>query len=184
MKRGYQEIESELRPEEDDGPTPHGPESVLHAAERRMASEIYGLIVASSVLAVGYSTDGIRGVAGSVLSTLIVYWLAESYAHIMAMRHIRGRRINWRHARHELRTGWPLVSASFIPLLAVIVAGSVGASVSNAQTVGLIAATVLLFISGWISSRNSDLHGIKRLLIALLAAAFGGALIILKAALH
>jgi hypothetical protein len=152
--------------------------------ERRLASEIYGLIVASSVLAAGADDDDIAHVSLSVLVTLVVYWLAETYAHVMALRHVRGRRIGWAEARHDLRTGWPLVSASFVPLIAVVIAALLGTSVGTAQTVGLTCATLLLFSSGWIAGRRGGLTGWQRLLGATIAAGFGVALIALKTALH
>jgi hypothetical protein len=155
-----------------------------HETEIRLTSEIYGLIVASSVLAAGAEDDDIVHVSMSVLVTLVVYWLAETYAHAMAVRHVKGQRIGWAEARHDLRAGWPLVSASFVPLIAVVITAVLGASVSTAQTVGLVCATLLLFSSGWVAGRRGGLTGFRLLLSALIAAAFGVALIGLKAALH
>lgn len=149
-----------------------------------MASEIYGLIVASSVLAAGADDDDIVHVALSVLVTLVVYWLAETYAHMMAVRHVRGKRTSWPQARSDLRNGWPLVSASFTPLLAVVAAAILGADVSTAQTVGMICASALLFGSGFIAGRRRGLTGIRLVLAALVAASFGIVLIGLKSALH
>ena len=149
-----------------------------------MASEIYGLIIASSVLAAGADDDNIAHVALSVLVTLVIYWLAEVYSHVLAAQRVRGKRIDWSHAAGELRTGWPLVSASFIPLLAVVVTAILGFGVSTAQTIGMICATVLLFGSGFMAARRSGLTGVKPLLAALVAAALGAALIGLKTTLH
>lgn len=150
-----------------------------------MASEIYGLIVASSVLAASdHEEEDVVEVALAVLVTLVVYWLAEAYAHVMAARHVRGERIRWSQATSTLRAGWPLVSASFTPLIAVVVSAVLGADVFEAQTVGMICATVLLFISGWVAGRRNGMTGFRRLGSALVAATFGLALIGLKAALH
>jgi hypothetical protein len=154
------------------------------AIEIRMASEIYGLIVASSVLAAGTHDDDVLHVALAVLITLVVYWLAETYAHVIAASHIRGRRLSWARARYELRAGWPLVSASFTPLIVVVVTAAIGADINAAQVAGLICATVLLFISGWIAGRSVGATRFRRLLAALVAASFGLILIALKAALH
>jgi len=156
----------------------------VHTTEARLASEIYGLIVASSVLAAGAEDDDIAHVALSVLITLVVYWLAETYAHIMAAQHVRGERLQWAQTRHDLRNGWPLVSASFVPLLAVVISAGLGAGVGRAQTVGLICATVLLFVSGFAAGRRRGLTGFQQILAALIAAGFGVALIGLKSALH
>jgi hypothetical protein len=152
-----------------------------HATEQRMASEIYGLIIASSVLAAGADDEDITHVALSVLVTLVVYWLAEAYAHSIAAWRVHGRRSR---VFRELRSGWPLVSASFIPLLAVMLTALFGASVGAAQVVGMICATVLLFGSGWVAARDNELAGYRRLLSGLLAASLGIVLIVLKSLLH
>jgi hypothetical protein len=153
----------------------------VHATEQRMASEIYGLIVASSVLAAGSDDEDIAHVALSVLVTLVVYWLAEAYAHTIAAHHVRGGRSR---LFHELRSGWPLVSASFLPLLTVLLAAVFGASVSVAQTVGMICATALLGASGWIAAGRNGLSGLTRFGLSLLAAGLGVILIVLKSVLH
>ena len=155
-----------------------------HEAERRLSSEIYGLIIASSVLAASADDDDIVHVAGSVLGTLLVYWLAETYAHVMAARHVTGRSSAWTAVRHDLRTGWPLVSASFIPLIVVVLAAIVGADVEIAETAGLICATVLLFASGWVAGRRRGSTGFGLFGGAVAAACFGVVLVGLKATLH
>jgi hypothetical protein len=154
------------------------------AAERRMASEIYGLIIASSVLAAGDYDEDIVDVSVSVLVTLVVYWLAEAYAHVLAARHARGHLVRWPRLSRTLRAGWPLVSASFLPLVAVVGSAILGADVPTAQTVGMLCATVLLFGTGWVAAARSRMGYLQRLLSALVAAGFGVALIALKAALH
>ncbi len=155
-----------------------------HQTERRLASEIYGLIVASSVLAAGAEDDNIVRVAVSVLVTLVVYWLAETYAHAMALRHVRAQSIDWAQTRLDLRLSFPLVSASFVPLVTVILAAAFGASVSTAQTVGLTCATILLFTSGLVAGRRRNLTGFRLIFGAVVAASFGVVLIALKTGLH
>jgi hypothetical protein len=159
-------------------------ESSTETTEIRIASAIYGLIVASSVLAAGASDEDIEHVALSVVTTLVIYWLAEKYSHLMAVQHVRGQPLRWAKVRHDLRNGWPLVSASFTPLIVVVVATISGVGVNEAQTLGLICATVLLFASGYVAGRRSGWTGIQRILGALIAAGFGLALIVLKSALH
>jgi hypothetical protein len=154
------------------------------ASEIRTASEIYGLIVASSVLAAGTHDEDVLHLALAVLITLLVYWLAETYAHVMAASHVRGRGLSWARGRHELQAGWPLVSASFTPLIVVVVTAVLGADINTAQIAGLICATILLFISGWIAGGRVGVTGFRRLVAALVAASFGLILIGLKAALH
>jgi hypothetical protein len=102
----------------------------------------------------------------------------------MAARHVRGQPLPWAQTRRDLRDGWPLVSASFTPLIAVVAAALVGASIDTAQTVGLICASVLLLGSGFVAGRRAGLTGFRLVLAALTAASFGVVLIGLKSAIH
>jgi hypothetical protein len=68
-------------------------------------------------------------VAVSVLVTVLVYWVAESYAHALARRAVTQTQLGWSGTRAILSQGWPMVSASYIPLAALLVMGALGASV-------------------------------------------------------
>jgi hypothetical protein len=56
---------------------------------------------------------------------------------------------------------WPMVSASFAPLLAVMVVLTTlaGASALTAANVGLVVAMALLTIHGWLGARLSFRDG-------------------------
>src|SRR5215212_6840324 len=97
--------------------------------EESTAAGIYGVIVASAVMAASHA-ERIVAVAVAVLVTLVVYWSAERYARLVAARIHDGRRPSWHQVRHELTHGWEILSASTIPLIVLVVAGVLlGASV-------------------------------------------------------
>jgi hypothetical protein len=73
-----------------------------------------------------------------------------------------------------------MVSASYAPLLALLLARLAGASSLAAANVGLVAATVLLMIHGWSAARSSQLHGWRLLLATAVAAGLGLVMIGLK----
>ena len=76
----------------------------------------------------------------AVLITLVVYWLAEEYAEILGEHLAGGRLPTWRYALAALAATWPMVGASFLPLLLVVLCWLLGAAPSAAANVGLIAA--------------------------------------------
>jgi len=86
--------------------------------------------------------------------------------------------------RRHLGNGWELVSASFLPLAVLLVAGLLGTTVSTAVLAALICATVLLSAAGWRVGRQAGLTRRSRLLSAMCSGAFGGAMILLKSLLH
>ena len=74
-----------------------GPEADVSPQARRMLAEetrtangIYGIIVGSAVL-VSVHGSTVTQLAVAVLGTLVIYWVAERYAHVMARRIVTPR---------------------------------------------------------------------------------------------
>ena len=111
---------------------------------------------------------------------MVVYWLAEEYAEILGEQAAGGRLPGWAYIRGALVATWPMVSASFVPLLALVLSRLAGASALTAANVGLVAAIVLLTIHGWLAGRSAQLHGRKLLFATSVAAALGLVMILLK----
>lgn len=79
-----------------------------------------------------------------------------------------------------LSSTWPMVSASYVPLLALVLAHVAGGSALTAANVGLALAIVLLTIHGWSAGRAARLRGRQLLLSTSVAAALGVVMILLK----
>jgi hypothetical protein len=159
------------------------PLRLTRATEESTAAGIYGLIVASSVMAAAHVRTAV-GLDLAVLVTLIVYWGAERYARVVAQRIHDGHRPDRSQLRRELTTGWAMVSTSTVPLVVLIVARLVGAGLTAAILSALICSTVLLAIAGWEIGRDGKLSRGERVASAATAATFGVALIVLKMLLH
>jgi hypothetical protein len=114
-----------------------------------------------------------------VLVTLLVYWAAEGYAELLGEAHA-GHLPTWGQVRASLATIWPMVSASYVPLLSLLVARVLGADTKTAATVALVVAVVLLLVQGWTGGRASQLRGLRLLAVTLIAGAFGVVMILLK----
>jgi hypothetical protein len=145
------------------------------------ASGIYGLIVTASVIAAG--TDLRTGpLALTVFVTLVVYWLAEEYAGLVEHASA-GHLPSWARARAALKAKWPIVSASYIPLVTLLLARLLGAEPSTAALIALVVITALLMLYGWRACRASGLHGFPLVGMTLLAGTLGLLMIVLKFAL-
>lgn len=157
-------------------------------AARRRSSEvwtadgIYGVVVGAAVMAASHAPN-VLGVAVAVLVTLVVYWAAERYARVIADRVARGRRPAWSDLKAELTDGWEIVTTSTLPLLVLVGAGLLGASVPAAVLAGLICSTALLCLVGWEIGRVG-LSTRERLVSAAAAGLLGACMIVLKMALH
>jgi hypothetical protein len=73
-----------------------------------------------------------------------------------------------------------MVSASYAPLLAVVLATVAGTSELTAANVGLVVAMVLLTIHGRLAGRAAQLQGGKLLVATSIAAGLGLVMILLK----
>ena len=151
--------------------------------EEATAAGIYGVIVCSAVMAASHA-DSAAAVCISVVVTLVVYWAAERYARLVAERIHRGHRPSWAQVRHQLASGWEIVTASTLPLVVLAALGFLGAPVRNAVLWALGVSTVLLCLAGWEIGREGRLAPLERLATAAVAGAFGAAMILLKALLH
>jgi positive regulator of sigma E activity len=146
-------------------------------------SGIYGTIICASVMAAASEVDRTAEVAITVVVTVLVYWIAERWSHILAAG-IRGRRVSRREALHMLAEGWPMVQASYLPLVALLLAWMLGADTAAAVDIALAATALLLTGLGWIAAHRGGRTGWAVVGSALLTGALGVVLIGLKALLH
>jgi hypothetical protein len=155
------------------------PDAAGISAQRRAAG-IYGAIITAAIIAAVGNHLPTLALAVSVVITLVVYWVAEVYAELVGEHTERGQLPAWPQIRAALAAQWPMVSASFIPLLVLILARVAGASVSVAANVGLAAAIVLLAFHGWTVGRASHLRGRQLLAATSVAVALGLVMVVLK----
>jgi hypothetical protein len=134
----------------DDTPPPAPDQS----AARRRSAGIYGTIVASAVLAAGGAHLRTVPLAITVVVTLLVYWAAEGYAELLGEHAHAGHLPTRTQVRGSLAAIWPMVSASYVPLLALLVARVLGAGTKTAATVALVVAIALLLVQGWMGGRG------------------------------
>jgi hypothetical protein len=147
---------------------------------RRRAAGIYGAIVTAAIITATGGELPTAALVVAVVVTLLVYWLAEEYAELLGEQAEGGRLPTWPYIRGVLASTWPMVTASYLPLLALVVARLAGASALAAANVGLAVAIVLLMVHGWTAGRSAHLHGRQLLLSASVAAALGIVMILLK----
>jgi len=115
-----------------------------------------------------------------VVVTLLVYWVAEEYAEVIGEQAEGGRLPTWASIRGMLASTWPMVTASYVPLLALVLAHLAGASGLTAANVGLAVAIAALTFHGWSAGRAAQLHGRQLPLATSVAAGLGIVMILLK----
>jgi hypothetical protein len=159
-----------------------GPEFLhpVRSPGRRRAVGIYGTIVTAAILSSAGDRLSAPDLVVSIVVTLFVYWIAEEYAEILGEQLAGGHLPTWPYVRAALVATWPMVSASFVPILFLILAWLLGASAPAAANAGLGAAVVELVLYGWSAGRAARLRGKQQLAVASAAAALGLLMVGLK----
>jgi hypothetical protein len=147
---------------------------------RRRAAGIYGAIITAAILDTAGGHVSTAALVVSVVVTLLVYWIAEEYAEVLGEQTSGGHLPSRASIQGALISTWPMVTASYLPLLAVVLAAVFGASKLTAANVGLVVAVVLLTVHGWLAGRAAQLRGRKLLFATSAAAGLGLVMILLK----
>jgi hypothetical protein len=149
-------------------------------ARRRRAAGIYGAIITAAILAAAGGHLPTVALVVAVVVTLLVYWLAEEYAELLGEQATGGVLPSRAYVRQALAATWPMVSASYLPLLALVLAWAAGVSSSVAANVGLVATILLLIAHAWIAGRAAKLRGWRLFFAVSVAAALGLTMVALK----
>jgi hypothetical protein len=147
---------------------------------------IYGLILATSVIAVSreYDSSNASSVGITVLVTGLVFWLAHVYARVLSRSVTRHRMLSRSEVREVLRHDWPLVEVT-APLLVILALGVLDfVPDSTATLLAMIAALVELAATGAYAAylRGARLPG--ALVSAAVAVFLGTAVVLLKVLVH
>ena len=149
-------------------------------SRRRRAAGIYGAIITAAILDTAGGRLPTDALVAAVVGTLMVYWLAEEYADLLGEQVESGAIPTWDFIRGRLYATWPMVSASYLPLLALVLARVAGLSAFAAANVGLVTAVLVLMVHAWAAGRSARLRGRQLLVTTSIAAGLGLAMILLK----
>jgi hypothetical protein len=151
--------------------------------ERELADAIHGTVVGSAVMMAASLYGSLGKVVIAVVGTLLVYWVAERYAEILASgvhgpAHDRSRIVG------ALRRGWPMLQSSYTPVIVLLATSALGAELRAAVLAALGVSTALLAGLGYEAARRSGAQVAAALGWAAGTALLGVAVIALKLALH
>jgi hypothetical protein len=147
---------------------------------------IYGLVLATSVIAVSqeYESQRAGAVAVTVLVTSIVFWLAHVYARILARAAAGDRWPTRAEMREVMRHDWPLVEVA-LPLVLVMMLGVVGLLADRtAVALAVAMALVELALVGAYAAATSGSRLPGVVLSSAVAVALGSIVVLLKALAH
>lgn len=162
--------------------------SITPGVARVLMSEeaIYGLILVSGMIVVSGSLVGTSVNAFlTVAVTVVVFYVAHVYAGTLGRLAISDGRAGLRASlRASARQSAGMLLASLVPLLILLLGTTDLVDDQTSLWAALIVNTLLLGALGWIAVARWSTHWLPRIISAVVTAAFGGILIILKAFVH
>ncbi|GAA2970177.1 hypothetical protein GCM10010460_00710 [Microbacterium terrae] len=147
---------------------------------------IYGLILVSGMIVVAGSDDGRSlSVLVTVAVTVLVFYAAHVYAGALGrLAATDGSGGLGTSLRAAARQSSGMLAAS-VPAIIVLALGTTHVIAdATANWTALVLNTIVLGALGWIAVARWTTHWAPRIISALITAAFGGALIALKALIH
>jgi len=147
---------------------------------------IYGLILATSVIAVSreYDSSNAGRIGVTVLVTGVVFWLAHVYARALARSITQHRMLDRSEMGEVLRHDRPLVEVT-VPLVVILALGALDAVPDKAAILAAtIAALVELAAAGAYAARMSGAGARGTVVSAIIAVTLGSAVVLLKALVH
>jgi hypothetical protein len=152
-------------------------------ARALMAEEaVYGLILVSAViLATGMAGGTAVQAFVSVLVTVLVFYAAHVYAGTLSrLAGTEGRSGFWRSVAGAATRASGMLLASVAPLIILLLGATRVIDDSTATWVALAIDTLILAALGWVGVSRWSTRWYARLTGAVIAAAFGGAIYIVK----
>lgn len=145
---------------------------------------VYGTMAVGIVLAAEDSHETYDQTIGAVAITLVLYWLAHSYAELTGRR-LQGKtrlgvRPFVRAAVHEA----PLLVGGALPVAVLVAFWIAGGSLDHALTGAVWAVVASLILIEWTAAKRERLVGLDIVRQTVVGAALGMLIVAVKAILH
>jgi hypothetical protein len=151
------------------------------------ARAIYGTILVMAVITALSHDDSVTSaqlVAG-VLATTFVFWIAHVYAEVLGQRmETQGGRPTFANLAVAARGEWPLVEASLLPVLCLLV-GVIGVvKTDTAVAIAIGVGVIELFGYGIAAGRRLQLSRGGIIVVGVVNGALGLLIVLLKVLVH
>lgn len=142
---------------------------------------IYGTVItAGTMIGAAEASHNEGEIAATVVVTLVIYWIAHSYAAVLGGAHSASP--SWRAAVRELVEESTIVVACVLPLAALILASWLGAGFGLSVSIASWFTMGLLFIWGYLAARRLHAKVGAQVVSALVFGLLGLGIVALRAA--
>lgn len=164
-------------------PAPREPET-----ERRpynFGAAVYGLIAVSGLLAAETaSRETYAKTVLGVVVALLLYWLAHAYSEFVYHRVEAHEKLTRAGLVRTLRWELPILIGAAPPLIEVLIAWVVGASLGTGITIALWVSAATILVAEVIAGLQAELTARQVVMQALVGTALGVLVLVLRLVLH
>ena len=155
------------------------------SATSNAGAAIYGLIIVSVLLAAESARrETYLKTVLAVLLTLVLYWLAHSYADLVSWQVREGRRLTMASFVWTMVHEVPLLAGAAVPLVTVLLAWVLGSALQNALLIALWVDVGAIVAVQIVAGVRAELSGSELLGQVVVGAALGVLILVLRLALH
>jgi hypothetical protein len=149
------------------------------------AGVVYGVITIGALMAAesGRHESYVDTVASALIATLL-YWLAHAYADLLGRRLATGESLTTAALARALVHDWAIVRGAAIPILALVIAWTVGASQESGVTAALRTAVVTVVVFELLAGIRAKSTPAELLLKACVGVTMGIAILAMKGILR
>ncbi|MDQ6805085.1 MAG: hypothetical protein M3065_08965 [Actinomycetota bacterium] len=149
------------------------------------AGVVYGTLIVGAVLA----TESVRretllDTIGATLLALLLYWLAHSYAQTLGDRLERQIPLSASGILRSLVRDRAIIRGAIVPILALLIASAIGASLASAVLVAVWTASATIVTFEVVAGIRARLRGRELVLQICAGGVMGLAIIGLRTVLH
>jgi hypothetical protein len=155
---------------------------IAHVVEpaHNAAGAVHGTAICAALIATVQEHTKLLTTAVAVPATLLVYWIAFSYAHFLG-EGIAGGSPSWlRGLRHSLAEEFSIVENALLPLVVLLVLAAAGVPIDTSVWLALGSAVALMFGWGLLAAGRNGHSGRASVGIGLTSALVGAVIIVLK----
>ena len=151
---------------------------------RNPVGMVYGTIAIGTLLAIEPEGETYLKTVIAIVITLILYWLAHSYADLTGRRLAGRGGLTLRRLGEALRHEAAILAAAALPLLVVVAFWIAGASLATGLWAGIVEVAVILIGVELFAARRAGLSLSETVLQTVVGTSMGLLIVVIKLLLH
>jgi hypothetical protein len=166
-------------------PEPHGPKRIIALVLENPGDAVYGAIAVGALLAAETPRqETYAKTIAAVVITLVLYWLAHSYADLAGERLRSGARLTAKRLLSTMLRELPILIGAALPLATLLICWIAGTGLSAAVLAAVWTSAAIILAIEIAAGLRGRLRGRQLLSQAFVGAFLGSLIILLRAVLH